>query len=99
MPAMFPWPKMPKHPAKNRWVSPSLSTYFCVRNRTTACAVVRRIVPLIAPSSGRDTLRLHRTDPAGIYQWGERRVKEDWGREERIGQPQPERLSVSSQQA
>src|SRR6476620_3643798 len=44
MPATLPWPKMPKHPAKNLLRSPSRSTNWLARNRTVAWATVSRTV-------------------------------------------------------
>src|SRR5262245_51123547 len=43
-PATLPWPKMPKHPAKNGCRRPSRSLNCALRKRTSACAMVSRIV-------------------------------------------------------
>src|ERR1043166_4317774 len=44
MPVRLPWPKIPKHPAKNRCSSPSRSVCCAARNLTSACAIVNRTV-------------------------------------------------------
>src|SRR5437016_4558496 len=44
MPAMQPWPKMPRQPAKKGWRFPSRSTCWCMRNWMIAWAVVSFLV-------------------------------------------------------
>src|SRR5947209_1229089 len=44
MPATLPWPKIPKHPEKNRWRTPSRSTSCAARNRIRAWATVMVVV-------------------------------------------------------
>src|SRR6476469_7186041 len=46
-PATLPWPKMPSAPPKNACSSPSRSTRWAARKRTTAWPTVRRVVSVV----------------------------------------------------
>src|SRR5438309_1593866 len=52
MPATLPCPKIPQTPAKNCVRRPSRSTCWFFRNRTSACAIVKRSVFIPSPLSG-----------------------------------------------
>src|SRR4051812_23127007 len=78
MPATLPCPKIPKTPPKNGCSRPSREERCCDRNRTTACAMVRRsiLAGLIAgptPESTQGTLRTRRPDKPRIAQVSQRR--------------------------
>src|SRR4051812_7080034 len=46
-PATLPWPKMPRAPPKKCCSSPSRSTRWAARKRTTAWPTVRRVVSVV----------------------------------------------------